>query len=122
MRISLHYPIHLFLRNIVGTRVELVEEKDDNDTLQDRLRAQVERKKRRDITKSRIDKNLGHFQCAICLMKQETLKNNPLCVLPCGHAYHMSCVVQLILTSQVSHKCPLCRFKIENGNEIEYIT
>lgn len=92
------------------------------ETLQDKIIEENNRKDRRKDTRDRIRNDLSKFNCAICFTKTETLHDNPLCILPCGHAYHASCTVQLLLKIPEEHKCPLCRHKIENDREIEFVS
>lgn len=122
MRISLRSPrfIHFGMSGVIETGDDSEEE--DPDSLQEKLRSQVERKEKRNNAREQINKDLCKFNCAICFTKSETLKNNPLCILPCGHTYHASCIVQMLVTTKERHRCPLCRHEIKTTPEIEFIS
>ena len=54
-----------------------------------------------------IVENAEAEECAIC--KENLLKARKL---PCGHAFHWFCIVQLIESG--SKNCPICRAEFHN--------
>lgn len=126
MRMSIRTPRFIFF-GMSGTiyngeEIDSSEETESSESLQEKLKAQMDRKEDRDKSRNKINKDLSKYNCAICFDKTTTLKNNPLCILACGHIYHTSCVIQMLLKDQHVHRCPLCRHKVDSPNEIEFIT
>ena len=58
-------------------------------------------------TKKTLDK-----QCAICCLNY--LEGNKVFFLPCSHHFHVECVLPWFTKS---HKCPNCRYDLNEGDE-----
>lgn len=119
MRMSIRVPTFIVFR---GTTPLEEEEVVDNSTLQQKLKEKCDRAEKRTKARERIENDLSKFTCAICIEKSSCLKNNPLCILACGHVFHVSCTMQLVLKGPEERRCPLCRFKIDDEKEMEYIS
>ena len=60
-------------------------------------------------TKKSLDK-----QCAICCLNYQ--EGNKVFFLPCGHHFHVDCIMPWF---NKSHKCPNCRYDLNEGEEMD---
>ncbi|PRQ52988.1 putative transcription factor C2H2 family [Rosa chinensis] len=53
--------------------------------------------------------------CSICLEDFAAYyQQEPITRLPCGHHYHVHCIVQWL---EFSHLCPLCRYQMPTKDD-----
>jgi hypothetical protein len=64
----------------------------------------------------------GENDCVICLEPKD--KPNEVCILSCGHTYHVKCAnenFRKLYMSNLDITCPLCRLVLQEKTSMKYI-
>ncbi|XP_019150759.1 PREDICTED: RING finger protein 148-like [Ipomoea nil] len=69
-------------------------------------KASLELLKRVDFDEADID---DHHNCVVCQDELFSCKEKEVVDMPCSHMFHGECILQWL---QISHRCPICRFKM----------